>query len=271
MEIIKSVFSHAKNAVLLLSVMSLGILTGCANTNTDDSMAAKKSDMIIVGTDAAYAPFSWRDEGNDLKGIDIEIWQSIAKHQNMQYKIFARNFDQILDYLNTGKVDVVIAAVSYTSERAKIYDFSDSYFQAGSVVVASNFSYVKNVEDLKGLTVAVKDQTIGEYWANKYKDEYQLNIKHFATATEAFMAVHMGSCDFTIVDDPIAVYTLQSGLYPGLMIVNHELIQKEQNNNFYVIVKKGQHPEILEKFNAGLKQIKESGEYDAIVKKFLDL
>lgn len=254
----------------VLVLLCTALITGCAGTLGDNSASkSESSKTIVVGTDAAYAPFSWRDEGNTLRGIDIDLWKSIAKQQNIDYKLMARNFEQILQYLESGKIDAVIAAVSYSDKRSEIFDFSDPYYRAGSVVVASGYSHINSLEDLKGLRIAVKAQTIGDLWARQFKDQYQLEIKEYNTSTEAFMAVHMGSCDFTIVDAPIAVYTLQSGLYPGLSIVLQNLIKDDNSNNFYLIVKKGEHPEILEKFNAGLKHLQDSGEYEQILSKYL--
>lgn len=270
MDNFKAFFKSVGSLWLGLIVACCALLMGCnANTTDTTAQATNVQKQVIIGTDSAYAPFSWRDEGHSLQGIDVELWQAIANDQGIKYKFMARNFDQILEYLEAGKVDAVIAAVNYTDERAKLFDFSDPYYEAGSVVVGSSYGHISSIEDLKGLTVAVKDKTLGEQWAEQNQEKYNLKLKKFTTATETFMAVHMGSCDFTIVDAPIAEATLQSGLYPGLTVVLHDIIQNKDLNSFFLIVKKGENAQILEKFNAGLKNVKSSGAYKHILDKYL--
>lgn len=270
MDNFKAFFKSVGSLWLGLIVACSAMLMGCnANTTDETAAASDVQKQLVIGTDSAYAPFSWRDEGSSLQGIDVELWQAIALDQGLKYKFMARNFDQILEYLEDGKVDAVIAAVNYTDERAKLFDFSDPYFVAGSVVVGSSYGHISKVEDLQGLTVAVKDKTLGELWALQNQEKYKLKIKKFTTATETFMAVHMGTCDFTIVDEPIAETTLQSGLYPGLTVVLHDLIKDSKLNSFFLIVKKGENAQVLEKFNAGLKNIQSSGAYKHIINKYL--
>lgn len=270
MDNFKAFFKSVGSLWIGAIVACCALLMGC-NANTTD-VSAKASDVqkqVVIGTDSAYAPFSWRDEGRSLQGIDIELWQAIANDQKIKYKFMARNFDQILDYLEAGKVDAVIAAVNYTDERAKVFDFSDPYYVAGSVVVGSSYGDISSIDDLKGLTVAVKDKTLGALWAKQNQAKFNFKIQTFSTSTETFMAVHMGSCDFTIVDAPIAEATLKSGLYPGLTVVLHDIIQERNLNSFFLIVKKGENAQILEKFNTGLQNIKNSGAYKHIIDKYL--
>lgn len=265
----KAFFMALGRTLKALGVVCGAFLMSLTAAEAANSQDADGSKVLVIGTDAAYAPFSWRSEGGELKGIDVDLWQAIARDQKIEYKLQARDFDYILKGLSDGTIDAVIAACNYSEERGMLYDFSDPYFVSDTVAIASSFGHIESLDHLTGLTVAVKDLTVSEQWARENQEKLQLRIRNFTTTVESFMAVHMGSCDFTIVDAPIADYTLQTGLYPGLEIVLRELIDNSKFDSFYMLVKKGHNQELLEKFNAGLKNIRASGEYQKIIDKYL--
>lgn len=247
----------------------LSFLSGCNATEPVGEQTAKIEKEVRVGIDRAYAPFAWQDENNEVRGIDVDLWRGVAKHQNIDYKLIVRDFDVVMDFLNKGSIDAVISCMNWSSDRAKLYDFSEPYYYSKSVVIASDFAHIASREDLKGKRVAVKELTLGEIWAKKYAEEYGFEIHSFPTSTEAFMSVSMGSSDFTIADEPNAQFILNTGLYAGLHIVIDNLIEDDKYNSLHLLVKKGQNKEVLDAFNAGVKQMKASGEFDQIIHDYL--
>lgn len=245
-------------------------LAGCSNAvESAQDTQANADHKILVGIDRAYAPFAWLDENNEVRGIDIDLWRGVAQHQNLDYKFIARDFDVIMQYLDTGKVDAVISCMNWTSARDKLYDFSAPYYYSSSSVVASDYSGIEDKEDLRGKRIAVKEMTMGEAWAKRYQDEYDFVIESYPTSTEAFMAVHMGLSDFTIVDGPNAQFILNTGMYGGLSIVIDSLIDNDKYNSLHLLVKKGENADVIKNFDAGVKQMRDSGEFAQILKDYL--
>lgn len=249
--------------------VAFGVLSGCASNEDNQNSLASQDKEVLVGIDRAYAPFAWVDENNEIRGIDVDLWKGVAQHQNMDYKLIARDFDVVMDYLDTGKVDAVISCMNWSSDRDKLYDFSEPYYYSNSVVVSSEFSDIDGMEDLYGKRVAIKELTLGETWVKKYAEKYGFQIDVYKTSTEAFMAVHMGSSDFTIVDGPNAQFILNTGMYSGLSISIDNLIEDDKYNSLHLLVKKGENKDVVKKFNAGVKQMHETGEFAQILQDYL--
>ncbi len=94
-------------------------------------------------------PFSFV-EFNTRKGYAIELWSEIARHLNVKYDLkIASNAKEIIDLVGQNKCEVGVGALSVTSEREEIVDFSQPFFDSGLQIltvnnVDSNFTGVFN-------------------------------------------------------------------------------------------------------------------------------
>ena len=83
----------------------------------------KKSGELVVGTSADYPPLEFTASENGKTkyvGVDIELAKDIAKDLNVKLVIKIMSFDSLLVALETGKVDMVISAMTPTPERKKV-------------------------------------------------------------------------------------------------------------------------------------------------------
>ena len=94
---------------------------------------ATSSDTLLIGYTGA-APFII-DEGEELKGISIWLWQKIATSLDLEYKMVGMEFEEMLEALTEGKIDASINPLTITSERSKKMDFTHSYFASNSTIV----------------------------------------------------------------------------------------------------------------------------------------
>lgn len=90
---------------------------------------------IVLGTNAEFEPFEYRDDKGDVVGFDIEIAKRIAADLGKELVIDDMAFDSLVAALQTGKVDFVAAGMSNTEDRRKNVDFSDDYYIASQVIV----------------------------------------------------------------------------------------------------------------------------------------
>lgn len=90
---------------------------------------------IVLGTNAEFEPFEYRDDNGDVVGFDIEIAKRIAADLGKELVIDDMAFDSLVAALQTGKVDFVAAGMSNTEDRRKNVDFSDDYYIASQVIV----------------------------------------------------------------------------------------------------------------------------------------
>ena len=222
-----------------------------------------ESDPYVITTDVTYAPFEFKNAEGDYVGIDVETLDAIAEDQDFSYELRPLAFSAGLQALESNQVDGMIAAMSITDERKESFDFSDPYFEAGTVMaVSKNNDAISSYEDLDGKTVAVKVGTTGAAFVTELKKQFDIDINQFEDSATMYEDVVSGHSDAVFDDYPVMAYAVQQGLklqFP---------LDPEAGDVYGFAVNKGQNPELLEKFNAGLATIKENGVHKEITDKY---
>ena len=174
------------------------------------------------------------------------------------------NFSAGLQALESNQVDGMIAAMSITPEREEAFDFSEPYFDAGPVMaVREDNEEINSYEDLEGKTVAVKVGTIGAELASELQETYTFEINQFEDSSGMYEDVLANHSDAVIEDYPVMAYAIQQDLPLRLPT------EPEEGDSYGFAVNKGLNPELIEKFNAGLVNIRENGTYDNIIETYL--
>ena len=91
--------------------------------------AQAETKTYIVGTCADYPPFEWVDSNGNYVGLDMDLMRVIAIVEGYEIELLDLGFDSLIPALQSGKIDIIAASMSSTSERAKIVDFSDAYWK----------------------------------------------------------------------------------------------------------------------------------------------
>ncbi|MEH7378757.1 transporter substrate-binding domain-containing protein [Neobacillus drentensis] len=246
----------------LLLILSI-FIAACGSKDTADEKE-KGGKVYKVGVDTTYPPFEFK-EGNDYKGIDIELINAIAKNQDFKIELSPMDFGGIIPAMQANQLDVAIAGMSITDERKKVVDFSTPYFDAGlTVVVKKDNTSIKSVENLKGKKVAVKKGTTGAKYAQDNAGKLGITVVQFNDSPAMFQEVSNGNADALIEDYPVISYAIaQKDL--GLKIVGERL----NGDQYGIAVLKGQNADLLKKINNGLAELKKDGTYDKIIKTYL--
>ena len=95
-------------------------------------VAPASAKELVVAHDTNFMPFEFKGPDGKFTGFDIELWETIAKKLGLSYKFQPMDFNGIIPGLQTGNVDVGIAGMTITPERAKVVQFSDGYYTSGS-------------------------------------------------------------------------------------------------------------------------------------------
>lgn len=241
------------------------VLSAClfACGGGDGDKAADGNKTYLIGTDTTFAPFEYQDENGEYVGVDIELLAAIAENQGFKYELKPLGFDAAVAALESGQVDGVIAGMSITKERQKVYDFSPAYYDSGVVVATKSDAAYESYEDMKGMTLAVKNGTEGAEFAESIKDEYNLTLKYFDESPMMYQEVLSGGVAGCVEDYPVMGYGIKNG--NGLKMVGDMV----QGSSYGFAVLKGQNAELLEMFNAGLENIKADGTYQEILDKYI--
>lgn len=255
----------AMGALLAASLGACAQSAGSAQSSATGQNGESK--VYTIATDTAFAPFEFADANGKYEGIDIKLLDAIAKDQGFEYQLNPVGFDAALQNVQAGQADGVIAGMSVTEERKKVFDFSEPYYDS-TVCCAVKDTNIKSLEDLKGKNVAVKNGTQSQKWAESLKDQYGYTITTFDTSDVMYQDVDAGSSAACFEDTPVMSYAISTGNVK-LNIIDEVDATSEYATPYAFAVNKGQNAELLKKFNDGLQNIKNNGTYDTIISEYV--
>ena len=219
-----------------------------------------------IATDTAFRPFEYTDDSGVLVGIDVELLAAIAKDQGFTYSIEPLGWDASIAACQAGMKDGMIAAASITAERlAAGWIFSDPYFSATQSMAIAQGTPIRSFEELRGHSVSVKAGTLSKDYADSLAEQYGFTVVTYGSSLAVYMAVTGGECAACFDDTPALEDYIQNG---GIFL---ELVDgtANQGTDYGFAVFSPEKQELVDKFNAGLADIKASGEYDRILAKYL--
>jgi polar amino acid transport system substrate-binding protein len=256
----------ASITAMFILLFTIGGAVGVANAATKPAAAddGVKGQTFTIATDTTWAPFEFQRDG-ELRGIDIDLINAVAKDQGFDVKIDVLGFDGALAAVTAGQADAVMAGMSITKERQKTFDFSNPYFDSGiQMAVASSDTSISGYEDLKGKSVSAKTGTEGFAFAEKLGKEFGFTVTGFQDASDAYSDVTSGNSAAVFDDYPILAYGIATG-----NVALKTVTDQEKASSYGMAVKKGDNEALRKAFNDGLKNLIENGEYQKILDDYL--
>jgi ABC-type amino acid transport substrate-binding protein len=242
--------------LVAVGVLALG-LVGCGQQGAKEE--------LIVGTEPTFPPFEYTDEKTqEITGFDIELIKAIAKEAGYTVKVQSLGFEGLINAVQTGNIDVVMAGMTIDAEREKEVAFGTPYFDAGLMVaVPEDNTTINSVDDLKGKKVAVQIGTTGADKANELKEAGIVKeVKTFNTMDAVFMELLNGTVDAVINDKPVNEVFIAKN--PGKIKMVGEILDGEQ----YGFAVSKENEELLNQLNEGFEKVKASGKYDELKAKY---
>jgi len=216
--------------------------------------------VLVVGTDAAYAPFESQNEKGEIVGFDIDVVKAVAKKAGLEVKFVNTPWEGIFNALNQGDRDLLVSAVTITDERKQTMDFSAPYFDAAQLIAVKQNSKVSKFDDLKKLKVGVQTGTTGDEAVTKLLGKNSTSIKRFELTPLALKELEAGGVDAVVADNGVVVHYIANNPGGKFKTVNDKAFVPEQ---YGIVVRKG-NKELLGKIDQGLGAIKADGTYDKI-------
>lgn len=204
--------------VLLALILTLAVFTGC-NSNDKETASDKKlyrtveeikeSGTVKIGVFSDKNPFGYVDENGDYQGYDVYFAERIAKDLGVEIEYVATDPASRVEYLESGKVDIILANFTVTDERAEKVDFALPYMKVALGVVSPDGALIKSPEELNGKKLIVAKGTTAEtYFSENYPE---VELLKFDQYTEAYNALIDGRGDaFSTDNTEVLAWAIQN-------------------------------------------------------------
>ena len=187
-------------ALLLSSVLALGTLAGCGGS-ADASAAEggfrtldeiRESGVINIGVFSDKSPFGYVDENGDYQGYDVYFADRIGEDLGVEVNFVSTEAASRIEYLQTGKVDIILANFTVTEERAEEVDFALPYMNVALGVVSPEDAVIESLDDIGGDDeVIVISGTTAETYLEK--NEPDIKLQKYDAYAEAKTALENGN------------------------------------------------------------------------------
>lgn len=186
-------------------------LTAPQSDDVWDRIVANKK--IVVGTSWDYPPFSSVDPAFHAVGLDIALIEEIGRRLNIPVEVQNFSFAGLPDALQINQIDLAVAAISITPERASQMSFSPVYYVNQTAILARNGSSVTTITDFKqlaGLRVGVETGSTYENMAQSLLVDTKLmgadKLLRYRQADEAVRDLIANRLDVVVIGQATAKY-----------------------------------------------------------------
>lgn len=246
---------------LITGVMVTAMLTGCGGEKT----ANDTQKPLKVATNATFVPFEFQDSDNqsgEYKGFEMDLVRAVAKEMGRDVEINNISFSGIIPIIQQGDMDIAAAGMTVTPERAQKVAFAAPFYQSKLVILTPKDSGIQTATDLQGKQVAVQIGTTGA----KYAEEQGYQVKQFDNNSDAIMELQVGGSPAAILDKPVADYFLTQDGKDKFNVI--EIPGTKPEYLAFAINKDNQ--ELVKQVNDAMAKLKESGEMQALYKKWFN-
>lgn len=148
----------------------------------------KESGKIVIGVFSDKAPFGYVDENGEYQGYDVYFAERIAQDLGVEVEYVSTDPASRVEYVATGKVDIILANFTVTEERAQQVDFALPYMKVMLGVVSPDSAIITSVEELNGKTlIVVKGTTAETFFEKNYPDVQLQKYDEYADAYNALL------------------------------------------------------------------------------------
>ena len=194
--------------ITLTLALSVAGFTGCGNAEkaaaAGDSQAdateqtaskgfrtldeIKESGTINIGVFSDKSPFGYVDENGEYAGYDVYLAERIGKDLGVEINYVSTEAANRIEYLQTGKVDIILANFTVTEERAEEVDFALPYMNVALGVVSPDDAVIESLEDIGAddQVIVISGTTAETYLTKNYPDIKLQKYDAYAEAKTAF-------------------------------------------------------------------------------------
>ena len=167
-----------------LGLACLAALVATSPARADTLSDIKARHKLLVGIDLGLPPYGTVDAAMQPTGSDVEAARLLAADLGVALEIVPTTGANRIPFLQTHKVDAVMASFSITEARKKVVDFSIPYGVISIICAAPAGTAIRDAKDLDGKTVALMD--IGKSRGKEFIDRLEGHFKKAGIATKRY-------------------------------------------------------------------------------------
>ncbi len=242
-------------------VLAVGLGVTGANAQTINQILEKGK--IVIGINQDFPPFAFTNAEQKPDGLNIEVARLVAKYLGVEAEIKQVISANRVAFLVSGQVDMLVASLGVTPERAKQVMFTIPYAATGTYVVAPKKKNIKQLSDLSGLRIGAGRGSSNDMFITQMapKDAKIMRFEGEAATAQALISGQVDAISFN------------NTMLPAIRKANPSLDLETKiflrAQNDAMAVRKDAF-ELREWLNATIYYMKSTGELDAIYRKWLE-
>lgn len=148
----------------------------------------KKSGTVKIGVFSDKNPFGYVDENGEYQGYDVYFANRLAKDLGVKVQFVSTEAANRIEYLQTAKVDIVLANFTVTPERAEVVDFALPYMNVALGIVSPDSNVITSLDDwnAKDEIIVISGTTAETYLTKNYPNIKLQKYDTYANAKNAF-------------------------------------------------------------------------------------
>lgn len=202
-----------------------GLVTGCGSTGTDSAASndnktvyrtldeIKSSGTINIGVFSDKNPFGYVDENGEYQGYDVYFANRLGEDLGVKVNFVSTEAASRIEYLQTGKVDLILANFTVTKERAEEVDFALPYMNVALGVISPESAPVTDIDNWNAddEMIVISGTTAETYLTENYPD---IKLQKYDTYANAKNALENGNAAAWANDNTeVIAFSLQNPGY----------------------------------------------------------
>lgn len=222
----------------------------------------KKKGEITVGMLVDFPPYGTLDAKNQPDGYDADVAKLLGKDWGVKVNLVAVTGPNRIPFLLTNKVDLLVASLAITPERAKQVQFSAPYAAATVILYGSKKVNIKTAADLKGHRVGVARASTQDVALTAIAPE-GTEIRRFDDDASGMQALISGQVDAIGCSTTVAAQIAKrvpANTFEQKMVLRQQVMG--------IVMRPGQE-DLLKNVNAFVARNSSNGELNKLYNKWL--
>lgn len=184
---------------VLALTLGIATLTGCSGADNNEQAAdankvyrtldeIKESGTVNIGVFSDKNPFGYVDENGQYQGYDVYFAERIGKDLGVNINYVSTEAASRVEYLETGKIDIVLANFTVTEERAQKVDFALPYMNVALGVVSHEDNVIESLDQIGAddQVIVISGTTAETYLEKNYPNIKLQKFDTYASAKTSF-------------------------------------------------------------------------------------